>query len=263
MSKSVSQQFLYFGDTARCPYGERSAAEVVAFASEIIAWLTANGAEAIIMACNTSAALALEPIRRVSQIPIFDLIRPTAQFIADLAKVNSSLKLAVLATSATVKSRAFSKAIQQRSPDLEIIEIACPELVPIIENGDINGANTKAILNAYVDKLLAEKATTLVLGCTHFPFLLHQFRDLVKDRIAIVDPAEVISAQIFDVKSASVQSSRQITDSCTTYVTGDLLNFAKVAELCLGGDLGTIYSVDLNDLVGKRLGDSISSLSKV
>jgi glutamate racemase len=250
-----SRQFLYLGDTARCPYGDRTPAEIGAFVSGIINWLTTSGAESIVMACNTSASVTLESARRLTNVPIVDLISPSAQYVASLGK-----KTGVIATSATVKSKAFSKAIHANEPDLEVVEIACPDLVPLIESGKaLDPASTSAVQN-YVDKLVKEKVEVLVLGCTHFPFLMPILQKLVDGRMQIVDPAQILADLVFGGEPASRESAGDSVQIC---VTGDLLNFARTSEICLGYDLGTIYSVGLAEVVGTTAPDSVSSLSQI
>jgi len=250
-----SRQFLYLGDTARCPYGDRSPAEIASFVSGIVNWLTAGGAEAIVVACNTSAAVSLDVARRTTAVPVYDLISPTAQFVADLGR-----KSGVMATTATAKSRAFSKAIHQRSPGLEVVELSCPDLVPIIESG--RAAQTEGILQSYVERLLKERVEVLILGCTHFPFLSPILQNLVDDRMLIVDPAQVLAELVYS-ESPEISISERGQDGCTVYVTGDLINFAKTAELCLKYDIGTIYSVGAEEVVGTVAADSVSSLSQI
>jgi glutamate racemase len=252
-----ARQFLYLGDTARCPYGDRSPTEIATFVSGIVNWLTANGAEAIVVACNTSAAVSLDVARRSTVVPVYDLISPTAQFVADLGR-----KTGVMATTATAKSRAFSKAIHQRSPGLDVVELSCPDLVPIIESGNGQAAQTEGILQSYVERLLKERVEVLILGCTHFPFLSPVLQRLVDDRMLIVDPAQVLAELVYS-QSPAISTSEGGQDGCTVYVTGDLINFARTAELCLKYDIGTIYSVGAEEVVGTGATDSVSSLSQI
>jgi glutamate racemase len=256
-SPTKSRQFLYFGDTARCPYGDRTQAEITSFVTGIINWLTAGGAETIVMACNTSASVTLDLARRLTNVPILDLISPTAQQVASLGK-----KTGVLATSTTVRSKAFSKAIHASEPNLEVIEIACPDLVPIIESGKALEASTISVVQNYVEKLAKEKVEVLILGCTHFPFLMPILQELVDGRMLIVDPAQVLADLVFGDKRESA-TSECAGDTLNICVTGDLLDFARTAEICLGYDLGTIYSVGVTEVVGTTAPDSVSSLSQI
>jgi glutamate racemase len=252
-----SRQFLYFGDTARCPYGDRTQSEIASFVTGIVNWLTAGGAETIVMACNTSASVALDLARRTTNVPVLDLISPAAQHVANIGK-----KTGVLATTTTIRSKAFSKAIHASEPNLEVLEIACPDLVPIIESGKALEPSTISVVQNYVDKLAKEKVEVLVLGCTHFPFLMPILQKLVDGRMQIVDPAQVLANLVFGDKREFASPELQI-DGLEVRVTGDLLDFARTAEICLGYDLGTIYSVGVTEVVGTTAPDSVSSLSQI
>jgi glutamate racemase len=246
-----TRQFFYLGDTARCPYGDRSNSEIVSFVNEIISWLTISGAEAIVMACNTSAATSLESARKTFDLPIFDLITPTAHKVADLG-----LKVGVMATASTIRSKAFSKSIHALSPQLPVVEMACPDLVPLVESGKISEDATISILKGYIEKLRREGVEALILGCTHFPFFAPVLKTLVKDQMILIDPAQVLADLVYadDVRVP-------FNDSCKLFVTGDAFQFAQTAEICLGYNIGTISSVNVEEVVGSTRLDSVSSLS--
>jgi glutamate racemase len=250
-----SRHFLYLGDTARCPYGDRTPAEITSYVTGIINWLTTSGAESIVMACNTSASLTLDLARRLTNVPIVDLISPSAQYVASLG-----CKTGVMATSATVRSKAFSKAIHMSEPNLEVTEIACPDLVPLIESGKALDQSTVSVVQNYVEKLVKEKVEVLVLGCTHFPFLMPTLEKLIDGRMRIVDPAQILADLVFGGEPGTKEGAGDTLQVC---VTGDLLDFARTSEICLGYDLGTICSVGLEEVVGTSVPDSVSSLSQV
>ncbi len=263
---------MYVGDTARCPYGDRPSAEIVSYVGEIIRWLTTTGgADAIVMACNTSAALAFDVAQKISPVPVFDLISPTARHAVRLG-----LKVGVMATSSTIRSRAFSKAIHSQDPSLEVVEMACPDLVPLVETGRIAGLGTEEVLSQYIEKLVKEKVEVLILGCTHFPFLSQTIEKLIDGRMQLLDPALILCDLIYG-ESRQVAPIEQM-DTCKILVTGDAIGFARTAEICLGYNLGTIYSIGLDELiqselvkselvkpelVGSSMLDSVSSLANI
>ncbi len=240
--KPSNRGFVYLGDTARCPYGARPPAEINSFVTEIIDWLVRQDVDGILIACNTSTALALELARRVSPVPVFDIIQPTAQYVASLDK-----KIAVLSTTSTSTSRAYSIAIAAINPNIDVIEIGCPDLVPLVETGRIFDRSTKNALEPYVEASIGEGATALVLGCTHFPFLIQPLQELVGDRITIIDPAEVL-ADLLGTSSNSSISDPNLTDECSIFVTGDYRQFEQAAALCLGHPLCTTGMVTVAEL---------------
>jgi len=252
----LPRQFIYLGDTARCPYGDRSPKEIVSFVTEIVAWFMNVGVDGIVVACNTSASVALESVRELSTVPVFDLITPTAGYVAKLGR-----KVAVMATAATAKSRAFSKAIYRLAPDLEVLDIPCPDLVPIVESGRISHAETIATLANYANVLMREKAEVLVWGCTHFPFLAEPLAKLIATEILMVDPAKVLLG-ILEPKADQRVGEEDGRVDCAIYVTGDPANFTRTASVCLGYVPGTVHGITIDELVGLRIAEKNSVKEK-
>jgi glutamate racemase len=233
-------KFIYLGDTARCPYGNRKPKEIQVFAGQISDWLVSLGANAIVMACNTSAALAHEQTVSRATVPVYDLITPTADYIAKLG-----INTAVLATASTVRSQAFSKAIAKRNSSLNTIEVACPDLVPLIEQGLIHHQTTRDVLKNYLQALSGKDIQGLVFGCTHYPFLQDLIKELLPPDIQLIDPAEQLVSSL-----AAGNFATTATASCTRnlYVTGQPATFAGTAEICLGEHPGTIYGITTDEL---------------
>lgn len=242
-------RFVYVGDTARCPYGNREAREVARFVEEIIGWLLLHNADHVVMACNTSAALALDHALRVSPVPVHNLIGPTAKYIGEKYG-----KVGVMATYSTIKSRAFSRAVRTINPAVEVVELACPDLVPLVEHGFIEGEQTKHVLSKYAKQLVRDGVEAVVLGCTHFPFLADALRELLVDSIDLIDPAHMLLQQ-FDSTLRLVDNQKAVTvPRSRLFVTGDVGSFARSAATCLGvsatelDKLGTISGVSLEQL---------------
>lgn len=239
-SKKISpQKYIYFGDTARCPYGDRSAKEIRTFASEIVDWLCKAGADAIVMASNTTCALALDLAEAKSSVPVFDIVQPVCQYIAE-----EKLKVGVIATSSTVKSKAFSKTVAQFGSKLPVLEIACPDLVPLVEAGKIDYQSSSKTLAKYVDELCKAKVDAVVLGCTHYPFLAPVLRQMLPQDIQLIDPAKFIVDKVAELNFPKYANEANVE----VYVTGSPSDFAQASEICLGYDLGTIYGISVDEL---------------
>lgn len=241
-----SYRFIYLGDTARCPYGNRPAEEISAFVRQIADWLIEKGADTIVMSCNTSAALAGSFARLRSAVPVFDLISPTADFVAE-----KGMNVAVLATASTVKSQAFRHAIHARNASLQVTEIACPDLVPIIEKGLIKDKTTRQVLKRYIQEINGNEVQGLVLGCTHFPFLSELISDLLPSGTALIDPAEqLVKSLLSTERSMEYRQSFSPENSPgkSFYVTGSAAAFAQIAEICLGHPIGTVYGITVDEL---------------
>jgi glutamate racemase len=239
---TVSKVFVYLGDTARFPYGNRTASEIIVFVNQIIHWLVDQGVDGIVIACNTSNALALDVAREISPVPIFDIIGPTASYLASLDQ-----KVGILSTKSTSTSRAYSKAIAAINPTMEVVEIGCPDLVPLVENGKIFHSTTKEALRPYVDTLLRADVKALVLGCTHFPFLSGPLRELIDQQIAIVDPADILVGQLNTEADATMGELNQ-DNHYKIFVTGDRHQFEQTAKMCLGYPIATSISLTLDEL---------------
>ncbi len=178
------ESLLYFGDTARLPYGKRSQAEIIQFVREILDWMTQHRAKMVVMACNTSSALALDEVRAKYDIPILGVILPAAR-----VAVTTGRRVGVMATMATASSRAYTRAMQEIVPDTQVWEVGCPEFVPLIEQNQINAPETRAIVKRYLDQLLEFQIDTLIYGCTHYPHLKPVVDTLLPSSVCQVDPA--------------------------------------------------------------------------
>jgi glutamate racemase len=179
-----NESIIYFGDTARLPYGIRSQSEILVFVREIMDWMQQQGVKMTIMACNTSSALALEAVRQEYKIPILGVILPGAR-----AAVEQGRRIGVISTPATAKSNAYRQAILEIDPDVQVWQVGCPEFVPLIEQGRIHDPYTTEVARSYLEPLLEQKIDTLVYGCTHYPHLEPVLRSLLPSKVKLVDPA--------------------------------------------------------------------------
>lgn len=179
-----NESILYFGDTARLPYGTRSPAEIVQFTREILCWMQQQQVKMVVMACHTGSALALETVRWEFPFPILGVILPGAK-----AAVKQGRRIGVIATPATAASNAFQQAIQEIDSTAQVWQVGCPEFVPLIEDNRINEPYTKEVARRYLTPLLQQQIDTLIYGCTHYPHLSPVLRSLLPNSIKLVDPA--------------------------------------------------------------------------
>ena len=182
-----AERILYLGDTARVPYGGKSAETVTRYGREISDLLVAEGAKMIVVACNTASALALPTIAPDYSVPMVGVLEPGA---VAAVKTTRSGKIGVIGTRATIASDAYGKAIRTLDPSADVIATACPLLVPLIEEGLFEDGITDSVLRRYLDPMLAQGIDTLVLGCTHYPLLKNAIHRLCGDRVTLVDSAE-------------------------------------------------------------------------
>lgn len=228
-----AESIIYFGDTARVPYGNRSKNEILRFVREIIAWMISLEVKLIVMACNTSSALVLEEVRSEFPIPILGIVLPGAR-----GAVKAGKQIGVVSTEATAKSNAYLQAVQEIDPTIKVWQVGCPEFVPLIENGRIHNPYTLAVVRHYLEPLIAAGIDTLVYGCTHYPHLAPVFKQILPTRINLVDPAKHLSiaaAQELDILGLGNQNAVERGAAPTEfYVSGDPLQFAHVSQRWLG-----------------------------
>lgn len=249
-SKLPWERVVYFGDTARVPYGEKTAQELLGFSREIIEFLIDQGSKYIIAACNTTSSQVLEDVKKEFDVPVIGVLRPGAYAASRATRTG---RIGVMATAGTIRSGAYEKAIKEYVPDGQVFSAACPQLVPLIEKGDINSEETIRALHNYIAPLLAEDIDVLVLGCTHYPYLIEHIRRIAGPRVEIVDPAsETVTVTAAALQELGLQSQEK-TGRHEFAVSGDPVRFAAVGRKLLGDDLTEARRVDLS---GKGAGTS-------
>jgi glutamate racemase len=277
-----SESTIYLGDNARAPYGVRPDDEVRTFATQTLDALVERDVKAVVVACNTSTAVALPDLRRRYDLPILGVIRPGASAAA-LASRNR--RVGVIATPATVRSRAYFWAIKEENPAIEVYEHATPALVPMVEEGLLSGEDVEAVVAESLAPLLGERDAagefvfplppsaridTLLLGCTHYPLLRPVIAAIAGERVAIVDSATATASRLAELLSVNgleapgtsrgtaADAGRdgherpEGTLATATHVqltTGDVDAFRRVSQRLFGDDFTEIQSVELREAV--------------
>jgi len=224
-----NESILYFADTARLPYGDRSQEEILQFVREILTWMTEQGVKMVIMACNTSSALALETVQTEFDLPILGLILPGAR-----AAVQKGKRIGVISTPATAASNAYRHAIGEIDPLAQVWQVGCPEFVPLIEQNRIQDPYTKKVATQYLEILLEHKIDTLIYGCTHYPHLAPVLREILPAKVTLVDPARyVVAAAEQELEILGLKNTRSPLPT-RFYVSGCPENFAIASKQWLG-----------------------------
>ncbi|NER07223.1 MAG: glutamate racemase [Okeania sp. SIO3C4] len=224
------ETFVYFADTARLPYGTKSQADIVRFVRQVLTWMQNQGIKMAIVACNTATAAAIDRVAVEYNFPIIGMIEPGANTVVN----RGSKKIGVIATRQTVNSNAYLNTILKLDPSVLVFQVGAPALVPLIEQGRINDVYTFEVVRQYLKPLIAQQIDTLILGCTHYPHLLHFFRQILGSSVQIVDPAmAVVSTAARELQRLGISSDR--SPHCTSfYVSGNPEEFAKKVQLFLG-----------------------------
>ena len=181
-----NENIVYFGDTARVPYGSKSKNTIIRFSEQIIRFLKTKQVKTIVIACNTASALALDTVREEFDVPIMGVVIPGAR-----AAVEATIhqKVGVVGTDATVRSGMYTKVIREMNPQIEVIEKACPLFVPLVEEGFKEHVVTREIIEYYLESMRATDIDAIILGCTHYPLLRSKIRAYMGEKIQIVNPA--------------------------------------------------------------------------
>jgi glutamate racemase len=223
------ESILYVGDTARLPYGDRTPDEILQFVREIMAWMMAQGTKMVMMACNTSSALALEQVQAEFPIPILGLIHPGAR-----AAAKAGQRIGVIATPATVASDAYRQAILEVDATKQVWQVGCPKFVPLIEQNRLQHLETVEVAKTYLQPLIAANIDTLIYGCTHYPHLAPVFKTFLPATIQRIDPAQSMvkaaakELELLDLKSTTPGRPTQF------FVSGCPDQFAHLAARLLG-----------------------------
>jgi glutamate racemase len=242
-----SANYLYFGDTARLPYGSKSAETVARYALGATEFLEKQGAELLVIACNTATALALDKITQASKAPVVGVVEPGAEHAA---AASNNRKVVVIGTEATINSHAYRKALQARG--VQAKEKACPLFVPLVEEGWADHPVTEQIARIYLDQAFGdgfESADVLVLGCTHYPLLKSLFERIMPPQVKIVDSAES-TARIVSAKLAAElgdQSRGPEEGSLQFFVTDSVEKFRTLGARFLGRPIESVEHVDLKE----------------
>ncbi len=220
-----NESVLYFGDTARVPYGNREPDEIVQFVREILTMMSQRQVKMVLMACSTGSALALDLVRNEFDFPIVGVVKPGAR-----AAVQAGERIGVIATQATVNSQAYGNEMRRCNPNVQVWEIACPQFVPLIEQNRIHHPETLAIARDCLQPLVDIQVDTLVFGCTHYPHLQTVFEQIMPVETKYVNPAESAVRESLQVlEKAGLQNTSDSARDTSFYVSGCAQSFAHLS----------------------------------
>src|SRR5436309_4799435 len=225
------EDLIYLGDTARYPYGTKSAETVTRYGVENVDFLAAREIKMLVVACNTASAVALPTLAARYPFPIVGVIEPGARAAATRTR---SGKVGVIATDATIASGAYTRALRAAVPDLELFTRPCPLLVPLAEEGWLDGPIPRAVCETYLTTLRRSGIDTLVLGCTHYPLLKPVIAEVMGEAVALVDSAEETARAVAAELAAHGLARRDGTGSSSFFVTDVPDRFIRIGRPFLG-----------------------------
>ena len=235
------ENIIYFGDTARVPYGVKSVEMIAHYATQITEFLLEKRVKMLVIACNSMAAVASEVIRDLSDVPVLDVISAGAQrAVSD----TQSDKVAVIGTLATINSGAYIKAIQQLNDSVRVVSQACPLFVPLVEEGWLEHDVTRRVAEEYLNPVLQQGVDSLVLGCTHYPLLKPLLQQVVGQQVQLIDSAETVAREVGQqLQLQSLRNTQGHDGRYDFYVTDVPQRFQAVGERFLGRPLQHVHVV--------------------
>jgi glutamate racemase len=241
MERLPFEKILYFGDTARVPYGVKSAETITGYARQIADFLLARDVKMLIVACNTMSAVAYEAIRELSCVPLLDVIEAGAGMAMAATQTK---RIGVIGTPATINSGAYTRAIKRRDPEIIVFSKACPLFVPLVEEGWLDHPATRLIVREYLAPVLAQRIDTLVLGCTHYPLLKPLLQEAAGTAVTLVDSAVAVATRTACLlQETGLATPLDIPPGHFFFVTDAPYRFQQTGESFLGRPLAPLEIV--------------------
>jgi glutamate racemase len=246
MSLMPHENIVYFGDTARVPYGSKSTETVIDYSLQAQSFLESVGVKMIIIACNTASSVALNAVRSVASVPVLGVIEPGARAASEATR---SRVVGVIGTEGTIRSEAYQNALRTRLPDVRVLERACPLFVSLAEEGYSHHEVTRIMAREYLQPMLAQSIDTLILGCTHYPVLEPSIAAIAGPRVTLVNPA-VATAELArtTLEQMELTNSSSSLPRYTYYLSDFPHKFIEVGERFLGRRLEHVHRIALDQL---------------
>ncbi len=238
------ESVVYFGDTARVPYGSKSPETVIRFAMEDAEFLLGKDVKLLVVACNTASSVSLPALRKFADVPVTGVIIPGAE---SAAKITESGIIGVIGTLGTISSGAYQKALKSFDSVKRVVAQPTPLLVPLVEEGWLDHRITEMVLREYMAPLISEKIDTLVLGCTHYPLLKDALLRILDKSIKLVDSAESTALQVASVLDKNDLRSDGIEGSNSFYVSDIPLKFQEIAQRFLGKAVPMVTHIEVGE----------------
>jgi len=226
-----NEDIVYFGDTARLPYGEKSPETIVRYMIENSTFLLKHKIKVLVIACNTASAHALHELKNRLQIPVIEVIRPGAE---KAVLVTKNKRIAVLGTRGTIKSGAYQKEIERQMPGSFVLSIPCPLLVPLVEENFIDHPVTRMIIKEYLKPIKDQFIDTVLLGCTHYPLLKEVMQDELGSEITIVDSASICAENLQSILCENKLLSSNHKSVHRYFVSDDPMKFSSLGGAFFG-----------------------------
>lgn len=244
-----NENIVYFGDTARVPYGSKSNETVVEYSLQAANFLLRKNIKLLVVACNTASSVALKELKRFLTIPVIGMIEPGAQMALRESKKGV---VGVIGTHATINNQAYSRELKKLSPKTKVYEKACPLFVPLAEEGWLDHKATEMIAKEYLSELKEKKIDSLILGCTHYPILADIIQKVVGKNVRLVDSGTPAARLVEDYLNGRQLRNQSVHQGQSEFYVSDVpAKFRDVAERFLGKKITNLHKVDLEELTNE------------
>ncbi|MBE5953342.1 MAG: glutamate racemase [Lachnospiraceae bacterium] len=243
MRQLPNENVIYFGDTARVPYGSKSKQTVLKYSKQIVRFLRTKNVKAIVFACNTASALALEEMRAEIDIPVIGVVKPGAKMAADMTQTKS---VGIIGTEGTIKSGIYTEYIRRLDPAVTVVGKACPLFVPLVEEGLLEDRITDDMVERYLSELKPYNVDALVLGCTHYPLLMNPIKRYMGEGVTLVNPAYETAKGLKEIlKTKDMLNGKSDKVSYDFYVSDGVDSFKAFANEVLPVNVDEVKVVDI------------------
>jgi glutamate racemase len=233
-----NERIVYFGDTARVPYGTKSGETIIRYSREIVRALLKHKVKMVVVACNTASSLALDVLKKEFDLPILGVIEPGARKAMEITR---NKKVGIIATSSTIKSGKYAKKIVQLNKNITVTSQACPLFVPLVEEGWFDHAVTYQVAQQYLGDMKKKKIDTLILGCTHYPLLKGVLHNVMGPNVQLVDSAQEVALQVKELLARTKLLRTRLEPCQHTFIVSDEpKQFQRLAMRFLGGGVKNV-----------------------
>ncbi|UCG79475.1 MAG: glutamate racemase [Nitrospirota bacterium] len=243
ISRLPGEDIIYLGDTARVPYGTRTPETVIRYSFQNSSFLVKKGIKALVVACNTASAVAIDDLKSRLSVPVIGVIEPGARAAA---RMSAGGKVGIIGTEATINSGSYQRTMREIMPDADIVSKPCPLFVPLVEEGWTSGKITLSVIREYLNTMKRRKVDTLVLGCTHYPLLKEAISEYMGDDTVLIDSAVEVAKEVRkQLRASGLLREGKKKGKYAFFVTDSVDKFRVIGGMFLGRPISNIEHVDI------------------
>ncbi|KAF0139717.1 MAG: glutamate racemase [Ignavibacteriales bacterium] len=244
-----NENIVYFGDTARVPYGSKSNDTVVEYSIQAANFLLRKNIKLLVVACNTASSVALNELRKFLTVPVIGMIEPGAKMALSESK---NKRIGVIGTRATINNKAYAHELKRLNPKAKVFEEACPLFVPLAEEGWLDHKATELIAKTYLSEMKENKIDSLILGCTHYPILADIIQKVVGKSVKLVDSGTPAARLVEDYLNGRGLRNQSVHHGQSEFYVSDVpTKFREIAEIFLGKKITHLHKVELEELTNE------------